>query len=55
MVGDHVTVTVVGVKGGQVRLAINAPDDVSVDREEVREAKLLALAGNVSPNIFPLK
>lgn len=37
MIGDDVTVTVLGVKGGQVRLGINAPKDVAVHREEVYE------------------
>jgi carbon storage regulator len=37
MIGDEVTVTVLGVKGGQVRLGINAPKDVAVHREEVYE------------------
>jgi len=35
MIGDDVTATVLGVKGNQVRLGINAPNDVSVYREEV--------------------
>lgn len=34
-IGDHITVTIVAVKGGQVRLGINAPRDVEVHREEV--------------------
>ncbi len=35
MVGDDVTVTVLGVKGNQVRLGVNAPKDVAVHREEI--------------------
>jgi carbon storage regulator len=35
MIGDDVNITVLGVKGNQVRLGINAPKDVSVHREEI--------------------
>lgn len=35
MVGDQVTVTVLAVKGNQVRIGIDAPKDVAVHREEV--------------------
>lgn len=35
MVGEDVTVTVLGVKGNQVRVGINAPKDMAVHREEI--------------------
>ena len=35
MVGDDVTITVLGVKGNQVQVGVNAPKDVAVHREEI--------------------
>jgi carbon storage regulator len=37
MIGNEVTVTVLGVKGNQVRVGVNAPKDVAVHREEIYE------------------
>lgn len=47
MIGDDVTITVLGVQGSQVRIGVNAPNDVSVHREEIYrriEAEKAALA-----------
>ena len=41
MVGDEVTLTIVGISGNQVRIGINAPRDVEVHRQEIYEKILL--------------
>lgn len=40
MIGENVTIRVLGVKGNQVRIGIDAPRDVKVNRAEVIEAEL---------------
>ena len=37
MIGDNVTVTVLDIQGGRVRLGVNAPRDIIVNREELCE------------------
>jgi carbon storage regulator len=49
MIGDEVSVTVLGVKGNQVRLGITAPKDVGVHREEIYQKIGRESAGNAEP------
>lgn len=39
VIGGNIRVTVLGIKGGQARIGIEAPPEVSVDREEVAQRK----------------
>ena len=49
MIGEDVTVTVLGVKGNQVRIGVSAPRDVAVHREEIFERIKREEAGEGEP------
>jgi len=41
--GQQITVAVLGVRGNQVRIGVNAPRDVAIDRKEIHERKLMGV------------
>lgn len=48
-IGDDVTVTVLSIRGNQVRIGVNAPRDVAVHREEIAEKIRMENNGKVVP------
>jgi len=41
VIGENIVITIVNIRGDKVRIGIDAPKDVAVDRQEVAEKKAL--------------
>jgi carbon storage regulator len=52
VIGDHVKLTVLGIKGNQIRMGVNAPKNISVHREEVHD-RIVAERQAADPDYNP--
>ncbi|HYC09946.1 MAG TPA: carbon storage regulator CsrA [Steroidobacteraceae bacterium] len=50
MIGDDVTITILGIKGNQVRVGINAPKHIAVHREEIYQRIQAEKLANMAPS-----
>jgi carbon storage regulator len=53
LIGDEVTITVLRVKGNQVRLGVNAPKNIAVQREEISERVRAEVTGTAASAAAP--